>query len=196
VGFEATSSGLKISVLQGTANGSHALVYLLAVCRSASKHPLHHSLLPPCRYCAYLSSRSLIMALANHGTTLPPSNATDAVLKPSEPVPEGSREVQGIDFNDYAERAITVEELVEGYASMGFQATAVGEAVRIVNDMVSGLRRPQATVALGREPLGLRLRETPAIPALLRLAKRFSRNGQTHTAVAGLVMRLMFPTNN
>jgi deoxyhypusine synthase len=111
------------------------------------------------------------MALANHGTTSPPSNATDAVLKPSEPVPEGSREVQGIDFNDYAERAITVEELVGGYANMGFQATAVGEAVRIINDMVSGTHRPQATVALGREPLGLRLRETPAIPAHLRVGE-------------------------
>jgi hypothetical protein len=89
------------------------------------------------------------MALANHGTTSPPSNATDAVLKPSEPVPEDSTEVQGIEFNDYADRAITVEELVAGYASMGFQATAVGEAVRIVNDMVSGLRRRQAATRPG-----------------------------------------------
>lgn len=66
-----------------------------------------------------------------------PAAATDAVLKPSEPVPEGAKEVQGIDFNEYASRAITVEELVGGYATMGFQATAVGEAVRIINDMVS-----------------------------------------------------------
>ena len=67
----------------------------------------------------------------------PPSNATDAVLKPSEPVPADAKEVQGIDFNDYAQRSITVEELMGGYARMGFQATAIGEAVRIVNDMVS-----------------------------------------------------------
>jgi len=137
------------------------------------------------------------MALANHGTTSPPSNATDAVLKPSEPVPEGSREVQGIDFNDYAERAITVEELVGGYARMGFQATAVGEAVRIVNDMVSGLRRLQAAAALGARtawPEAAGDSSDPCAPALL--AKRFSRNGQTHTAVAGLVMRLMFPANH
>jgi deoxyhypusine synthase len=66
-----------------------------------------------------------------------PEGATNAVLKPSEPVPKGSREVRGIDFNDYAGRSITVEELLGGYANMGFQATAVGEAVRIVNDMVS-----------------------------------------------------------
>jgi hypothetical protein len=66
-----------------------------------------------------------------------PSGATDAVLKPSEPVPEDACEVQGIDFNQYTSRSITVEELVDGYASMGFQATSVGEAVRIINDMVS-----------------------------------------------------------
>jgi hypothetical protein len=66
-----------------------------------------------------------------------PTGATDAVLKPSAPIPEGSREVQGIDFNHYASRSITVEELVGGYATMGFQATSVGEAVRIINDMVS-----------------------------------------------------------
>lgn len=70
-----------------------------------------------------------------------PAGATDAVLKPSEPVPEGSRQVQGIDFNQYASRSITVEELVGGYASMGFQATSVGEAVRIVNGMVSPFRQ-------------------------------------------------------
>lgn len=62
------------------------------------------------------------------------------MLKPSDPVPEGSRQVQGIDFNQYASRSITVEELVSGYANMGFQATSVGEAVRIINDMVSCLR--------------------------------------------------------
>lgn len=79
-----------------------------------------------------------IMAPANQDpTSQAPSGATDAVLKPSEPVAQGSREVQGIDFNAYAQRSITVEELVEGYASMGFQATAVGEAVRIINEMVS-----------------------------------------------------------
>ncbi|RYN79070.1 Deoxyhypusine synthase [Alternaria alternata] len=64
-----------------------------------------------------------------------PTGATDAVLKPSEPVPEGAQEVQGIDFNQYTSRSITVEELVGGYANMGFQATSVGEAVRIINDM-------------------------------------------------------------
>src|SRR5437016_9833580 len=65
-----------------------------------------------------------------------PSDATDAVLKPSEPVPDGARQVQGIDFDNYADRSITVDELVAGMASMGFQATSVGEAVRIIEGMV------------------------------------------------------------
>jgi deoxyhypusine synthase len=75
------------------------------------------------------------MSAAKEATA--PAGATDAVLKPSDPVPAGSREVQGIDFNHYANRSITVEELMGGYANMGFQATSVGEAVRIINDMVS-----------------------------------------------------------
>ena len=66
-----------------------------------------------------------------------PAQATDAVLKPSDPIAEGAVRVTGIDFDDYGERPITVEEMVKGMGSMGFQATAVGEAVRIINDMVS-----------------------------------------------------------
>ena len=69
-----------------------------------------------------------------------PLTATNAVLKPSEPLPEGSRTVHGVEFNKYRERdgGITVEELVGGMAGMGFQASAVAEAVRIVEDMVCG----------------------------------------------------------
>lgn len=95
------------------------------------------------------------MAAANHDSALhAPTGATDAVLKPSEPVPAGSRPVQGIDFNDYAQRAMTVEELVGGMASMGFQATSVGEAVRIINDMVSCFPRMRcsASVECGDSP--------------------------------------------
>jgi len=69
-----------------------------------------------------------------------PSTATDAVLKPSQPLPEGSRVVQGVEFNKYSGRdgGIAVEELVSGMAGMGFQASAVAEAARIVEEMVCG----------------------------------------------------------
>ena len=72
---------------------------------------------------------------AAHPSTAP-SLATESVLKPSDPLAEGSREVKGIDFNDHAEHPVTVEQLVAGMSTMGFQASAVGEAVRIINDMV------------------------------------------------------------
>lgn len=66
-----------------------------------------------------------------------PDAATDAVLKPSAPVAAGARVVKGIDFNEYSDKTLTVEDLVDNMAGMGFQASAVSEAVRIVNDMVS-----------------------------------------------------------
>lgn len=78
------------------------------------------------------------MPAANqNGVSQAPSGATAAVLKKSAPIPDGAIQVQGIDFNHYAQRSMTVDELLGGMASMGFQATSVGEAVRIINGMVS-----------------------------------------------------------
>ncbi|KAL8720644.1 MAG: hypothetical protein Q9225_002514 [Loekoesia sp. 1 TL-2023] len=68
-------------------------------------------------------------------TSHAPNVATDAVLKPSAPVAAGVRVVKGLEFNQYKDKALTVEELVDNMAGIGFQATAVSEAVRIVNDM-------------------------------------------------------------
>jgi deoxyhypusine synthase len=65
-----------------------------------------------------------------------PTSVTAAVLKPSDPVPDSAQKVDGIDFNQYANRDITVAEMVSGMVNMGFQASAVGEAVRIINEMV------------------------------------------------------------
>lgn len=79
----------------------------------------------------------MMQAAASNGDSQRPSGAAAAVLKPSDPVPEGAKQVQGIDFNDYADRSITVEDMISGMANMGFQASSVGEAVRIINNMVS-----------------------------------------------------------
>ncbi|KAJ9268605.1 hypothetical protein DTO212C5_5380 [Paecilomyces variotii] len=68
------------------------------------------------------------------GTALPAS-VTQAVLVASEPVPEGVRQVRGVDFHRTQGRDITVAELVDHMGSMGFQASAIGDAVRIINDM-------------------------------------------------------------
>ena len=65
-----------------------------------------------------------------------PTHATDAVLKASGPVPDGAQEVKGIEFDKFRDRDITAKELVSGMANMGFQASAVSNAVDIINDMV------------------------------------------------------------
>ena len=66
-----------------------------------------------------------------------PSAAAQAVLVASEPVPEGVEQVKGVNFNAYNDRDITVAEMVDAMGSMGFQASAVGEAAQVINEMVS-----------------------------------------------------------
>ena len=81
----------------------------------------------------------------------PPQGATDAVLKASDPVPVDSQPVQGIDFNKHADSPITVAGMVAGMATMGFQASAVAEAARVVDEMVGELKiflRPEYCFAI------------------------------------------------
>lgn len=68
-------------------------------------------------------------------TAVPPSVAA-AVLLPSHEMPQGSQKVEELDFNAFAGRPIMVEDLISGTNHMGFQASSIGEAVRIINDMV------------------------------------------------------------
>lgn len=70
----------------------------------------------------------------------PPSTVTDAVLVPSNEMPEGSQKVEELDFNKFAGRPITVDDLMSGMNHMGFQASSIGEAVRIINNMVRCFR--------------------------------------------------------
>lgn len=65
-----------------------------------------------------------------------PTGATSAVLKPSDPVPEGAVPVEGLEFGDYADRNVSVAELVDRMGGMGFQASSIGQAARIVDGMV------------------------------------------------------------
>ena len=65
-----------------------------------------------------------------------PTAAVDAVFKPSDAVPGGTPQVRGIEFGAFRDRDMTVQDLVAGMANMGFQASAVADAVRIINDMV------------------------------------------------------------
>jgi deoxyhypusine synthase len=68
--------------------------------------------------------------------TAVPSSVAAAVLTPSHEMPQGSQKVKELDFNAFAGRPITVEDLISGTNQMGFQASSIGEAVRIINNMV------------------------------------------------------------
>ena len=73
---------------------------------------------------------------AIQGDNAAPRTATTAVLKPSEPVGDNMVEVSGIDFDKHMGKELTASELIAGMAHMGFQASAVAEAVRIIDGMV------------------------------------------------------------
>ncbi|KAJ0290669.1 hypothetical protein CBS470a_003711 [Colletotrichum nupharicola] len=64
----------------------------------------------------------------------PPAAATDAVLVVSEEMPEGTQKVEELDFDDL-DGPITAENLFNGMKYMGFQASSLGESIRIINDM-------------------------------------------------------------
>ncbi|KXX77977.1 Deoxyhypusine synthase [Madurella mycetomatis] len=68
-------------------------------------------------------------------SNLPPSAATDAVLVKSADLPEGTQKVEDLDFNKFKSRPITVDDLFQGMKYMGFQASSMCEAIRIINEM-------------------------------------------------------------
>lgn len=64
-----------------------------------------------------------------------PGLASDAVLKQSIPVPESFVEVSGIDYSKETAYNMTAPDLTASMKNMGFQATSVGQACDIINDM-------------------------------------------------------------
>jgi len=73
----------------------------------------------------------------------PPSEATQAVFVVSEEMPKDAQQVEELDFNKI-KGPITAEDLLNGVKHMGFQASSMCEAVRIINEMVrsTGLHAP------------------------------------------------------
>lgn len=109
-----------------------------------------------------------------------PSSAQDAVLKPSEFSSDGAKEVSGVDFNKYTDRNITVAELVDNMANMGFQATAVGDAVKLINEMVNNStvqnsRKPLLNGAISHSPSANSLPEDVARHGVWRSTHHFPR---------------------
>lgn len=82
------------------------------------------------------NTRYPVMATSDVNSNAPAA-AQDAVLKPSEFVTEGAQKISGVDFNKYRDRNITVAELVGSMSNMGFQATNIGDASRVVDEMVA-----------------------------------------------------------
>lgn len=67
----------------------------------------------------------------------PPIKATDAVLVASDPVPEGVQQVKGIDWLSMPpEHRAVISNFVDALSGQGFQSSAIGDAIRIINDMV------------------------------------------------------------
>src|SRR5438105_126696 len=62
--------------------------------------------------------------------------AANAVLKPSIPMPSTSTQIRGVDFNEYTKSPITVKQLTSHFTRTGFQASSIGRAVEIINNMV------------------------------------------------------------
>ncbi|OSX60145.1 hypothetical protein POSPLADRAFT_1148134 [Postia placenta MAD-698-R-SB12] len=60
-----------------------------------------------------------------------PSGASAAVLKASEPVPEAAVAVEGPNFDE----PISLQQLLENYKRIGFQASSLAKAIDIVNKM-------------------------------------------------------------
>lgn len=61
-----------------------------------------------------------------------PSNASAAVLRPSEPIGSEAVAVHGPNFDE----TLALDDLIRSYNRIGFQATSLGQAIDIVNKMV------------------------------------------------------------
>ena len=61
--------------------------------------------------------------------------AANAVLRHSVPMPSSATKIQGIDFNNYKDSPITVQQLASHLYQTGFQASNIGRAIEIINQM-------------------------------------------------------------
>ncbi len=91
--------------------------------------------------------------------SLPPAKATDAVLVASEPVSDDVQQVKGIDWTALPdEQRIIISNFVHQLTGQGFQSSSIGDAIRIINDMVARpyVRSVEAVLTVFRD-----LGETP-----------------------------------
>ena len=73
--------------------------------------------------------------MASSSTNIVPTGAASAVLKPSDPISEEAVSVEGPNFDN----PLSLQQLLDSYKRIGFQANSLGKAIDIVNKMVSNL---------------------------------------------------------
>lgn len=66
-----------------------------------------------------------------------PDILSDAVLKQSVPVPDDYVKVEGIDYSKPESRNMKAKDLIASMATMGFQASSLGKACSIIDEMRS-----------------------------------------------------------
>jgi hypothetical protein len=93
--------------------------------------------------------RPFSLAAAAAAAAAAASAAKQAVLVPSEQLPEDAPTIRGYDFN----QGCDLDGLMESMLRTGLQATALGQAIAEVNRMVRRRRRPQSPAALWPWPL-------------------------------------------
>ena len=84
----------------------------------------------------------------------PPIKATDAVLVASEAVADDVKKVQGIDWMSLPnEQRVIIANFVDQLTGQGFQSSSIGDAIRIINDMVRHchMRPDEAVLTAGRD---------------------------------------------
>jgi deoxyhypusine synthase len=64
-----------------------------------------------------------------------PALAADAVLKSSVEMPDDAVRVSGIDFDEPINKNVRASDLIDGMRHMGFQASSLGKACDIINEM-------------------------------------------------------------
>ncbi|KAJ7904489.1 Deoxyhypusine synthase [Mycena olivaceomarginata] len=64
-------------------------------------------------------------------STAVPAGASDAILLPSAPIPDDAVSVQGPNFDS----SFSLQDFLKSYERIGFQATSLGRAINIVNNM-------------------------------------------------------------
>lgn len=66
-----------------------------------------------------------------------PSSSTSAahasVLAPSQAIPDDATHIKGPDFN----KPVDLQDLLRSYETIGFQASGMARAIKIVEEMVS-----------------------------------------------------------